>query len=60
VTGLLVNPEDPVDLAKAIERILVDPELAEKLAEQGFQSAISKFSPEVIQEKFMEFINLDS
>jgi glycosyltransferase involved in cell wall biosynthesis len=60
VTGLLVKPQDPVDLAKAIERILVDPELAEKLAEQGFQSAISKFSHEAIQEKFMEFINLES
>lgn len=60
VTGLLVKPQDPVDLAKAIEEILVDPELGEKLAERGYASAVSKFSPEAIQEKFMEFINLES
>ncbi len=60
ITGLLVKPEDPLDLAKAIERILVDPELAEKLAERGYALTISKFSPEAIQAKFMEFINLDS
>lgn len=60
VTGLLVKPQDPVDLAKAIEKIISDPEFAEGLAERGYQSAVSKFSPEVIQEKFMEFIKLES
>lgn len=60
LTGLLVKPQDPLDLAKAIEKILSDPGFAEGLAERGYHSAISKFSPEAIQKKFMEFINLDS
>lgn len=60
LTGLLVKPKDPLYLAKAMEKILADLCFAEKLAERGYRSAISKFSPEAIQEKFMEFINLDS
>lgn len=58
-TGLLVKPKDPLDLAKAMEKILKDYCLAEKLAERGYRQAVSKFSPEAIQEKFLEFISLD-
>lgn len=35
VTGLLVNPEDPDELAQAIIQILLDPELARRLGENG-------------------------
>ncbi len=59
VTGLLVKPEDPLDLAEAMEKVLVDSNLAERLGERGYHSAISKFSPDAIQEKFMEFVNKD-
>ncbi|MCM2271734.1 MAG: glycosyltransferase family 4 protein [candidate division Zixibacteria bacterium] len=33
--GLLVDPKDPLDIAKAIERILDSPELAEKLSDRA-------------------------
>jgi len=59
VTGLLVKPEDPLDLAKAMEKILVESDFARKLAERGYHSAISKFSPDAIQEKFLEFVKRD-
>jgi phosphatidyl-myo-inositol dimannoside synthase len=35
-TGLLVNPEDPKDIAKAINRLIENPALARKLGEQGY------------------------
>lgn len=57
ITGLLVRPEDPVDLAEAIEEILKDKSLAERLAEGGYRSAVAKFSPDAIQEKFIKFID---
>jgi glycosyltransferase involved in cell wall biosynthesis len=56
ITGLLVRPKDPVHLAEAIEKILKDQSFAEKLAERGYRSAVSKFSPEAIQEKFLDFV----
>jgi len=44
VTGLLVNPEDPTELADAIARILSDRELAERLGQQGRARIVRDFS----------------
>ena len=52
-TGLLVRPKDPTDLARAIERLLIDFELAKRLAEDGHKSALVKFSPKAIRNKFL-------
>ena len=35
VNGLLVQPDRPVDLADSLHRLIKDPELAGRLAEQG-------------------------
>jgi glycosyltransferase involved in cell wall biosynthesis len=35
VNGLIVQPDCPVDLADALHRLIKDPELARRLAEQG-------------------------
>jgi hypothetical protein len=44
VTGLLVPCEDPAALARAVARLLDDPELARRLARQGRDSALTNFS----------------
>jgi len=44
VTGLLVPADDPVALAEAVGRLLDDPALAQTLARQGRESAMSRFT----------------
>ncbi|MBN1233089.1 MAG: glycosyltransferase family 4 protein [Candidatus Coatesbacteria bacterium] len=42
-TGLLVKPDDPEELANAIEKLWTDRKLAEKFAENGFKWLEEKF-----------------
>jgi glycosyltransferase involved in cell wall biosynthesis len=50
-TGLLVAPQDPVALAAALERLAVDPRLAERLAEAGRRYVQHHFSwPAIVDE----------
>jgi glycosyltransferase involved in cell wall biosynthesis len=44
VSGILVEPGDPVSLAGAIERVLADPVLAGRLGRQGRERAVARFS----------------
>jgi len=46
VNGLLVPVNQPEALADAIGRILVDPEMASRLALQGAESSAKRFNPE--------------
>jgi glycosyltransferase involved in cell wall biosynthesis len=46
VTGLLVEPDDPVSLAGALERLLADPELRERLGEAGRRLVAARFDLE--------------
>jgi glycosyltransferase involved in cell wall biosynthesis len=46
VTGLLVEPGSPDELAQAIIRILQDPELARRMGAAGRETAKARFSPE--------------
>lgn len=43
-TGLLVEPDDAVALAKAIEKLLTDRQLAEQLGRVGRERVISRFT----------------
>ncbi|MGN7797590.1 glycosyltransferase [Leifsonia sp. 22587] len=43
-TGLLVTPGDPVAMADAVERLLDDPELAHRMAEDARASALQRFT----------------
>ena len=45
-TGLLVSPNDSSALADALERLMVDPALATKLGQAGYERACSRFSIE--------------
>jgi glycosyltransferase involved in cell wall biosynthesis len=44
--GLLVNPEDPVDLARGLRRLIVDADLRRTLGECGLASIRSHFTAE--------------
>jgi glycosyltransferase involved in cell wall biosynthesis len=55
-SGLLVPPKDHVGLAEAMERILTDEELASRLAEGGYQSAMAKFSSKMVLKKYLELL----
>jgi len=46
-TGLLVTPDDPGELAKAIARLLDDPELRARLGAAGRERVINRFTWEV-------------
>jgi len=56
-SGLLVAPGDEQDLASAIERILTDEKLASQLAEGGYQSAVEKYSPHAVLQKYLEVLS---
>ncbi len=47
-TGLLVPPEDPTAIAKAIERIATDPAFAKRLAETGSRRVRERFGWDAI------------
>lgn len=44
VNGLLVNPEDPAELAGAMERLMQDADLRERLGAEGFRIVRERFS----------------
>jgi glycosyltransferase involved in cell wall biosynthesis len=45
-TGFLVEPHNPVALADAIEKVIVDPALARRLGQAGYERAQQLFSIE--------------
>jgi glycosyltransferase involved in cell wall biosynthesis len=44
VTGLLVNPHDPEDIARALIRLLTDYDLASQLGQQGRLRVVRDFT----------------
>ena len=58
VTGLLVDPENPQEIANAITRLFKKPELAHKLGKQGRERVINEFTWEraarIIESKMSE------
>ncbi len=52
--GILVPEKDPVKLAEAIIKALVDDELRNRLSEQGFRHAVDNFNWKKIAEKYIK------
>jgi phosphatidylinositol alpha-1,6-mannosyltransferase len=48
VTGLLVNPHDPDDIAKAVGSLLTSPILARRLGEQGRSRVLNEFTWDIV------------
>jgi len=51
-TGLIVPQKDPEKLAQAIDRIFSDTDLAERLAQNGRMAILSRFSWNVISQRY--------
>ncbi len=54
VTGLLVRPQDPADLAAQINTLLADPTLARKMGSAGRQRVLATFSWEAVADRLEE------
>ena len=57
VTGLLVNPEDPKEIAQTIIRLLKDEALAKRLGENGKRRVEQEFNLEIMENKLKEIID---
>ncbi len=55
-SGLLVPPEDEVSLASAIQRVLTDEQLADRLAQGGYESAKAKFSSHAVLQEYLKLL----
>jgi L-malate glycosyltransferase len=55
VTGLLVPPDDPAALARAVARLLREPELAARLAREGRRRVEAHYSREAMVRRFERF-----
>jgi glycosyltransferase involved in cell wall biosynthesis len=53
-TGLLVPPRDPDALAKAVRRLVDDPELARRMGRAGYARVREKFSVEAMTARVLE------
>ena len=52
VTGVLARSGSPADLADAIEALLESPELRARVAENGRESYVQRFTTTAIRERF--------
>jgi glycosyltransferase involved in cell wall biosynthesis len=57
LTGLLVPPSNIKELTAALEKILLDAPLAEKLGEQASQRAEREFSLPIVTQKFIKIVD---
>ena len=57
VSGLLVDPESPEDVAAAILRVLGNPQLATRLGQQGLARAVNEFGWNSFRESFLDMLS---
>ena len=58
VTGILVDPENPEELAQSIKKLLSDPGLAESLANKAFERVREKYSWQRVVEQYLRVYGL--
>lgn len=56
VTGLLVDPEDPEELRRALGRLLADKELRQRMGCAGREFALTRFSGEAVAERLLDVL----
>jgi glycosyltransferase involved in cell wall biosynthesis len=54
VTGLLARPQDPADLARKLNAVLADPELARRLGRAGRERVLALFSWRAVADRLEE------
>ena len=52
--GLLVEPENPRQMADALNSVLDDPEMARRMGERGRELVVKEFSPKALVDNYME------
>jgi phosphatidylinositol alpha-1,6-mannosyltransferase len=57
VSGLLADPESPVDVANALARLLTDPDLAQRLGQQGRDRVIRDFGWDSYRESLLTIMS---
>jgi phosphatidylinositol alpha-1,6-mannosyltransferase len=57
LSGLLVDPEDPAAVAEAIARIMLEPQLAERLSRQGYRRVLDGFTWDHVVNRIIEALN---
>ncbi len=57
ITGLVVPPRDPEELAKAIEKLCASPELRARFGENGRRRAAAEFSLDVMVQRYWELFH---
>ena len=55
VNGLLVEAEQPEELAQALQQLISDADLAHKLAQAGYETIVSDYQLAHITEQFIQF-----
>lgn len=55
VNGLLIEPEQPAQMAQALRRLIEDTELAQHLAQEGHTTILSKYQLLYTAEQCLEF-----
>jgi glycosyltransferase involved in cell wall biosynthesis len=55
VTGLLVPPEDPDVIEKAIRRALIDDDLVNRAAEENWKTAVERLDEATLKKKAIDF-----
>lgn len=56
-TGILVPPEDPDVIEKAIRRALTEDDLVNEAAEQNWKTAVERLDQSILKHKAIEFYN---
>lgn len=56
VTGLLFDPEDSLDIARAVRRLLTDHPLARRLAERARAAAVARYDARVLLKEEVAFV----
>jgi D-inositol-3-phosphate glycosyltransferase len=54
VTGYLARPQDPIDLADKINKVLADPELAHRMGQAGRDRVLAMFSWRAVADRLEE------
>ena len=57
LTGILVDPQEPADVAKAIVGLLRTPGLAKRLGERGRRRAVEEFDGKVASQKLLALLS---
>jgi glycosyltransferase involved in cell wall biosynthesis len=53
-SSFYINPTNPKEMANAIEQVLCDADLRQRMIKKGYQYAIENFSAEVVTKRMME------